>query len=144
MAKREKQKPDSVKVIVIRQPWAWLIVNGYQDVENRSWKTRYRGRLLIQASANLPPKWKLEEGREFARQRGVKIPETLETAASSAWFTWTIVSPATGANGSRARSAGFSPSPENYPFFRLRGGLGIADPPRNVIRWLKRMGLIEY
>ena len=78
MAKREKQKPDSVKVIVIRQPWAWLIVNGYQDVENRSWKTRCRGRLLIQASANLPPKWKLEEGREFARQRGVKIPEILE------------------------------------------------------------------
>jgi len=29
MAKREKQKADSVKVIVIRQPWGWLIVNGY-------------------------------------------------------------------------------------------------------------------
>jgi hypothetical protein len=28
----------------VRQPWAWLIVNGYKDVENRSWTTHYRGR----------------------------------------------------------------------------------------------------
>jgi hypothetical protein len=41
-----------MKVIVIRQPWAWLIVNGFKDIENRSWATRYRGPLLIQASAH--------------------------------------------------------------------------------------------
>lgn len=33
----------------IRQPWAWLIVNGYKDIENRSWKTNYRGPVLIHA-----------------------------------------------------------------------------------------------
>ena len=43
-----------MKVIVIRQPWAWLIVNGIKDIENRSWRTRYRGPLLIQASARKP------------------------------------------------------------------------------------------
>ena len=26
------------KALSIRQPWAWLIVNGIKDVENRSWK----------------------------------------------------------------------------------------------------------
>ena len=26
-----------MRVISIRQPWAWLIVNGYKDVENRTW-----------------------------------------------------------------------------------------------------------
>jgi hypothetical protein len=31
------------KAISIRQPWAWLIVNSFKDVENRSWKTKYRG-----------------------------------------------------------------------------------------------------
>lgn len=36
----------------IRQPWAWLIVNGYKDVENRVWKTHVRGRVLIHASAS--------------------------------------------------------------------------------------------
>jgi hypothetical protein len=24
--------------LTIRQPWAWFIVNGYKDIENRSWK----------------------------------------------------------------------------------------------------------
>jgi hypothetical protein len=33
----------------IRQPWAWLIVNGYKDIENRSWPTPFRGRVLIHA-----------------------------------------------------------------------------------------------
>ena len=31
----------------IRQPWAWLIVNGYKDVENRSWRTSRRGEVLV-------------------------------------------------------------------------------------------------
>jgi hypothetical protein len=34
----------------IRQPWAWLIVNGYKDIENRTWPTVFRGPLLIHAS----------------------------------------------------------------------------------------------
>ena len=50
-----------LKVIVVRQPWAWLIVHGFKDIENRSWKTRYRGTLLIQASANLPARRRFEE-----------------------------------------------------------------------------------
>lgn len=33
----------------IRQPWAWLIVNGHKPVENRTWSTTRRGRLLIHA-----------------------------------------------------------------------------------------------
>lgn len=34
----------------IRQPWAWLIVNGHKDVENRDWPTSYLGAVLIHAS----------------------------------------------------------------------------------------------
>ena len=37
----------------IRQPWAWLIVNGFKDVENRSWPTNYRGRFLVHAGKTL-------------------------------------------------------------------------------------------
>ena len=33
----------------VRQPWAWAIVSGYKDVENRTWKTNYRGDLWIHA-----------------------------------------------------------------------------------------------
>jgi hypothetical protein len=33
----------------IRQPWAWLIVNGFKDLENRSWSTAFRGPVWIHA-----------------------------------------------------------------------------------------------
>ena len=33
----------------IQQPWAWLITSGGKDVENRKWRTRFRGLFLIHA-----------------------------------------------------------------------------------------------
>lgn len=40
------------------QPWAWLIVNGYKDIENRDWKPwnpglKFRGRVLIHAGKKI-------------------------------------------------------------------------------------------
>jgi hypothetical protein len=64
-----------MKVIVIRQPWAWVILHGSKDIGNRTWATRYRGTLLIQASASHPTKRKLEEARLFARKRGSSCPK---------------------------------------------------------------------
>lgn len=43
-----------MKALSIRQPWAWLIVNGYKDIENRSWNTKFRGQVLIHASSRRP------------------------------------------------------------------------------------------
>ena len=40
-----------MRAITIRQPWAELIVRGEKDVENRSWRTKHRGPLLIHAGA---------------------------------------------------------------------------------------------
>ena len=37
----------------IRQPWAWLIVNGFKDVENREWHTPFRGRMLVHAGKQM-------------------------------------------------------------------------------------------
>lgn len=39
-----------MRTLSIRQPWAWLIVHGHKDVENREWATAWRGPLLIHAS----------------------------------------------------------------------------------------------
>ena len=41
-----------LKAISIRQPWAWLIVNGYKDIENRIWATNVRCPVLIHAGAS--------------------------------------------------------------------------------------------
>jgi hypothetical protein len=42
-----------MKCISIRQPWASAIVILGKDVENRSWPTRFRGRILVQASRKI-------------------------------------------------------------------------------------------
>jgi hypothetical protein len=38
-----------MKALSIKQPWAWLIVSGHKDIENRNCPTRFRGRLLVHA-----------------------------------------------------------------------------------------------
>jgi hypothetical protein len=43
------------KALALYQPWAWLMVNGHKDVENRDWKDtnpglRFRGLCLVHAS----------------------------------------------------------------------------------------------
>lgn len=38
-----------MKVITIKEPWATLIAEGYKEYEFRTWKTKYRGEILIHA-----------------------------------------------------------------------------------------------
>ncbi|KWT89300.1 MULTISPECIES: ASCH domain-containing protein [unclassified Variovorax] len=42
-----------MKALSVRQPWAWLIVNGFKDIENRTWSTRQRGTILVHASQGM-------------------------------------------------------------------------------------------
>ena len=37
----------------IRQPWADLIIHHGKDIENRSWYTNFRGRILIHAAKTM-------------------------------------------------------------------------------------------
>ena len=42
-----------MKALTIKEPWASLIINGYKKYEFRSWKTKYRGKILIHAGMSL-------------------------------------------------------------------------------------------
>ena len=42
-----------MKVITIKQPWASLIAYGYKTYEFRTWKTKYRGDILIHAGKGI-------------------------------------------------------------------------------------------
>ena len=42
-----------MKVLTIKEPWASLIINRYKEYEFRSWKTKYRGKILIHAGMSL-------------------------------------------------------------------------------------------
>jgi hypothetical protein len=39
-----------VKILTVRQPWAWAFFSAGKDVENRSRRTNYRGPLAIHVS----------------------------------------------------------------------------------------------
>ena len=39
-----------MKTLSIKQPWASLICEGIKDIENRTWHTKFRGRILIHSS----------------------------------------------------------------------------------------------
>jgi activating signal cointegrator 1 len=61
-----------MKALSLTQPWAQLVVLGEKQFETRSWCTRYRGLLAIQASKGFPGWAKdLLNARQFAQSLGL-------------------------------------------------------------------------
>ena len=42
-----------MKVLTLKQPWATLVAEGIKKYEFRSWKTTYRGKILIHAGSGI-------------------------------------------------------------------------------------------
>lgn len=42
-----------MKVLTLKQPWATLVAEGIKEYEFRTWKTKYRGKVLIHAGAGV-------------------------------------------------------------------------------------------
>lgn len=42
-----------MKALSLTQPWAWLVIHGGKDIENRRWNTKLRGRFLIHAAKGM-------------------------------------------------------------------------------------------
>jgi hypothetical protein len=51
--KPSKRKVPTIKALTIRQPWAELILRGRKPFELRTWRTKYRGPLVIHAAAKV-------------------------------------------------------------------------------------------
>ena len=45
-----------MKVLTLKQPWATLVAEGIKKYEFRTWKTNYRGKVLIHAGAGVEKK----------------------------------------------------------------------------------------
>lgn len=69
-----------MKVLTIRQPWAWAVARGFKDIENRSRATSHRGPLAIHSSARWdePEEVWLRHIVRVARSQGHELPATLE------------------------------------------------------------------
>jgi len=72
-------KTKRMPALSIQQPWAWAILYAGKDVENRKWKTAFRGRVVIHASKTYDwdgHNWLLNEGYH------VPPPDTLPRGAN--------------------------------------------------------------
>ena len=51
---------NTAKAISIKQPWGYLIASGVKDIENRTWKTKFRGRILLHSGAKVDNRQMIE------------------------------------------------------------------------------------
>lgn len=127
---------DRIKALSIQQPWAWLVAQGYKNVENRGWPTHHRGPVLIHASKRPDPRI-ADITAAIWERFGILIPDTLEYGgivgmatiidctqrSDSPWFR--------GPYGFILRDA----SP--LPFTPCTGQLGFFDPGLQVLNQLR-------
>ena len=65
-----------MKALTLRPHWAWFVVHGHKDIENRSWQTRLRGRIWIHGSSSKVTKAEYERFVNICRQsRITQYPE---------------------------------------------------------------------
>lgn len=62
-----------MKALSIRQPWAWLIVQGHKNIENRDWPTHVRGEVLVHAGKSMTRE-DYEIARDVAAAEQVTLP----------------------------------------------------------------------
>ncbi len=125
-----------MKALSIRQPWAWLIIHGGKDIENRSWHTKMRGRFLVHAAKGMTKAEYLEALEVVVRatdaetlrslpmmedlQRGgiigsVELVDSVDTS-DSPWYM--------GQKGFVLRD------PQALPFTALKGRLNFFEVPQ--------------
>lgn len=67
-----------MKALSVRQPYADMIIAGSKDREYRSWKTNYRGRLVIVSSLRPAERYALDPNRLYGYALGtVELTEVV-------------------------------------------------------------------
>lgn len=139
-----------VRLLTVRQPWAWAIVHSTKRVENRSWSTAYRGPVLIHAG-KLRSRREYDDSVDYLRKRigRARIPafDQIESGGIVGCAEIVDVLP----NGSRpknkwAQSGAFGwhlARVRELPFVELTGRLGLvrlrAAEVRKVAKYLARV-----
>ena len=69
-----------MKALSVKNPWAMLITLGIKPIENRTWRTDFRGRIHIHASQKPVPFNGMQNGMRFTHEQlrdvyAMKLPE---------------------------------------------------------------------
>jgi hypothetical protein len=121
-----------MKAISLQQPWAWLMVNGHKDIENRKWTTSLRGPVLVHASKTFDHEsvYLIQDILEELYQAGdfkVTLPEKFDIGGIVGMFNITQVVTESdnpwffGPYGFVVKEA------RPLPFFPLRGQLNFFE-----------------
>lgn len=144
-----------MKIISVRQPWAWAIIHAGKDLENRSWPTKVRGRVLIHAGMHRATDADREEVLSILGGPGIRrsaewLDAALGVGVAGARTRWDALSmqPRGGIVGSVeivdcvtehtspwffGRFGFVLRNPRPLPFIPLRGRLGFFDAPPEVL-----------
>lgn len=124
----------------IRQPWAWLIVHGYKDIENREWETVFRGHFLVHAGQTFTRPY-FNEVVHWMDELGL-CPPTLPCFEDLKAQTGGIVGHAHIVNCMATSTSkwhmpehfGFAlANPSPLPFRPWKGRLGFFNVPRSAV-----------
>lgn len=129
-----------MKALSIRQPYAWLIANGFKDIENRTWPTRFRGRVLIHAGVTYPKRDYADDAEEYAYMYGIEYPPREQMIGG-------IVGVATITDCVSKSDSGWFNGPYGFvladarplPLVACRGALSFFDVPADVAETLRAM-----
>ena len=141
-SKPMKADKPSFKALTIRQPWAELILRRRKPFELRTWRTKYRGPLVIHASGKIDA----EDARHFGLS-----PEKLVTSAFVGFAILKDVRPHTREDARllKKRRAGYGWSPHKLSWVlkkprrmspvKAKGQLGLFRVPKAVERRISRL-----
>lgn len=142
-----------MKALSIRQPWAWLVVNGSKDIENREKIINYRGPLLIHAGKLLdddviyPVEGRLVITSDFRNLIKEHLPEDLLATfrkSASEWGMGGIVGIANVVDCVQEHQSPWFFGKWGYvledrrplPFTPYRGMPGLFDVPDEIVKQL--------
>jgi hypothetical protein len=74
----DRHSPLPQYVLSIRQPWLWAIMHAGKRLENRSWRTSFRGSLYLHASRQLASASAIAECRKLTAEVGISLPTPRE------------------------------------------------------------------
>jgi hypothetical protein len=122
-----------MKALSVQQPWAWAIIHAGKDIENRTWRTQYRGVIAIHAA------YRKRAGAQLPQ--GVRKPGPDELVLGAVIGTAEIVA-VVDHHGSKWFEGPFgfvlaNPKALAKPL-SCKGSLGLWEVPPNLLRALRK------
>lgn len=109
----------------VQQPWAWLTVNGFKDIENRDWSTRVRGVVGIHAGLKIDRAGEAFVLRTFPL---ITLPDTYDVGGVVGRATLVGCVEESDSEWFFGRYGFVWRNPEPLPFMPCRGQLGFFRP----------------